>query len=44
VQDNPIAARDVDRAHFEKGLRIDFVVAHVRMLGQPVDARLNGLD
>jgi hypothetical protein len=28
VQDNAIAARDVDRAHFEKGLRIDFVVTH----------------
>jgi hypothetical protein len=44
VQNNAIAARDVDRAHFEKGLRIDFVVAHVQMLGRPLDARLNGLD
>src|SRR6202042_706683 len=42
VQDNAIAARDVDRAHFEKGLRIDFVFAHVQMLGRPLDARLNG--
>jgi hypothetical protein len=44
VQDDAIAARDVDRAHFEKGLRIDFAVAHVQMLSRPSDARLNGLD